>query len=90
MTTTKTLTVTLQHTSSIPGARWATPKGWEPLNQIAGADFVDGSWWGEESEEAGIVYFGEGADGEEIEANLDDLRVVSTGDCRVIGNVEIA
>ena len=90
MTTTKT--VRLKHNSSIPNARWCEPVGWEPQNTIEGAEFVDGSWWSEDSEEAGLVWFGErdayGAE-EVIEASLDDLRVASCGDCRVIGDVQL-
>lgn len=86
----KTLKVELQHTSSIPSARWCRPVGWEPTNQIDGAEFAAGSWWSEDSESAGLVWFGDinayGA-GETIDASLEDLRVASCGDCRVIGNV---
>lgn len=95
MTATKTLTVRLAHHSSIQGARWATPVGWEPANQIEGAEYAgDGSWWegsGEESNQqaAGLVCWAEGDEGEEIEVAADDLRVASCGDCRVIGPVEL-
>ena len=84
-----TINIRLGHKSSIPGARWATPIGWEPTNEISGAEFVDGSWWGEQEEEAGLVYFGEGSEGDEVECELGDLRVASCGDCRVIGGVQI-
>ena len=89
MAATKTLTVQLQHRSSIQQARWCQPVGWEPANKIEGAEFVDGSWWGETEEEAGLVCFVEGDEGDEIEVALDDLRVASCGDCRVIGEVEV-
>jgi hypothetical protein len=84
-----TVTITLGHRSSIAGARWCTPAGWEPENQIEGAEYINGSWWGEENEEAGIVYFGEGEEGDEITVAVEDLRVASCGDCRVIGPVQI-
>jgi len=86
-TTRKTLTVRLGHRSSISGARWCQPIGWEPANTIQGAEFIDGSWWGEE--EAGIVCFVAGDEDDEIEVELDDLRLASCGDCRVIGTVDI-
>lgn len=86
---TKQLKISVNHRSSIPGARWCTPVGWEPANEINGAEFLDGSWWSDHEEEAGIVYFGEASDGDEIEVSPNDLRVASTGDCRVIGRVEV-
>jgi len=91
MDETKTLTVILQHRSSIAGARWCEPVGWEPQNEIENAEFVDGGWWGDEEqgELAGLVCWSEGDEGEQIECRLDDLRVASTGDCRVIGAVRI-
>jgi hypothetical protein len=90
MKTTKTVTVRLMHDASIPNARWCVPVGWEPQNDIEGADFVDGSWWSDD-EEAGLVWFGDrNAYGVEevVVVSLDDLRVASCGDCRVIGEVE--
>jgi hypothetical protein len=83
-----TMKIRINHKSSVSGASWCTPIGWEPDNQIEEAEFVDGSWWSEESEEAGLLYFGEAQEGEEIEASFADLRVASCGDCRVIGEVE--
>ena len=88
-TATKTLTVKLMHRSSISGARWCQPIGWEPKNEIEGADFVDGSWWSDSEEEAGLVCFASGDEGDEIEVDADQLRVATTGDCRVVGTVEI-
>lgn len=91
-TTTTTVTVRLAHNAAIPGARWCQPVGWEPRNEIEGAEFVDGSWWSDSEEEAGLIWCGErdayGAE-EVIEATLDDLRVASCGDCRVIGEVKV-
>jgi hypothetical protein len=74
--------------SSVSGASWCVPVGWEPDNQIEGAEFVDGSWWTEESEEAGLLYFGDGEAGTEVEATFADIRVASCGNCQVIGEVE--
>jgi len=88
MTTTK-LTIALAHKSAIPGARWATPVGWEPANEIDGSEYLDGSWWSEDSETAGLLYFGAGSEGDTVEADADDLRVASTGNCRVIGQIEV-
>lgn len=84
----KTVKIRLLHRSAIPHARWCEPVGWEPTNRIEG-EWIDGGWWSETDEEAGIVWFGEGQEGDEVEADLDDLRVVSCGDCRVIGEVEL-
>lgn len=86
-----TVTVLLGHRSSIAGARWCRPVGWTPSNQIDGADWHDdGAWLSEDSEEAGLVVLGhDGSEGETVTVGLDDLRVASSGDCRVIGPVEI-
>lgn len=91
MTTTKTVKVRLLHNSSIPSARWCEPIDWQPANEIAGAEPCDGSWWSDDEQVAGLVWFGDrnayGAN-EVIHADLDDIRVASCGDCRVIGEVE--
>lgn len=91
-TKTKTIRVRLLHNASIPSARWCEPIGWEPANEIAGAELVDGAWWDADEQVAGLVWFGErDAYGHEevIDVTLDDLRVASCGDCRVIGEVEL-
>ncbi len=92
MKATKTLTVRLLHNASIPGARWCEPVGWEPANVVEGSELADGAWWNNDEQAAGLVWFGErdayGAN-EVKEANLDDLRVATCGDCRVIGAVEV-
>ena len=80
--------VRINHKSSVSGASWCVPIGWEPDNQIEGAKFVDGAWWSAESEEAGLLYFGDAEEGSEVDATFADLRVVSCGNCRVIGEVE--
>lgn len=88
----KTVTVIVLHQSSIPGATWVTPKGWEPANKISGAEFVEGSWWGDDSEEAGLVAWNlpeDAAEGDEIDIDLSELRVALCGDCRVLAAVEI-
>jgi hypothetical protein len=93
------LTVEIGHTSAIAGAKWCRPVGWSPRNVIEGADWDDteGVWWGDDGEAAGIIAFGD--DFAERFASrprsfvttvrLDDLRVASCGQCRVIGEVEI-
>lgn len=86
----KTITVRLMHNSSIPQARWAKPIGWEPQNEIGGSEYVDGSWWDEYEETAGIVCFAEGDEGDEIEVSVDECRIASTGNCRVIEKVKVA
>jgi hypothetical protein len=89
-TTTKTVTVRLLHESSIPGARWCEPIGWKPSNEIEGAEFSDGSYWEETEEVAGFVCFADGCKEDEIEVSLDDLRIASCGDCKVLGKVVLA
>lgn len=92
MNATKTLKVRLLHNASIPGARWCEPIGWEPVNEVEGSELVDGAWWDADEQTAGLVWFGHpdsyGAN-EVAEVSLDDLRVASCGDCRVVGEVEL-
>ncbi len=86
------LEVRLMHNASIPGARWCEPIGWEPSNVIEGAEMQDGTWWDDDNEVAGLVWFGDvNAYGtqEIIVTDIDDLRVASCGDCRVIGEVAL-
>lgn len=72
-------------------ANWCEPVGWSPASRIDGAEWLDGAWVTADSEAAGLVVYGHRDDaGEEIEVGLDDLRVVRSGDCRVIGEVEVA
>lgn len=91
-TTTKTVKVRLLHNAAIPAARWCEPVGWEPANVVEGSEMADGSWWDDNEETAGLVWFGDqnayGAN-EVIEANLDSLRVASCGNCRVIEAVRV-
>jgi len=86
----KLLIVKLGHRSSIPGARWCAPVGWKPANEIEDAEWIDGSWWSEHEEEAGLVCFSDAEEGREVAVSLDDLRVAACGDCRVIGEVQIS
>lgn len=81
--------VQLNHKCSIQGSRWCTPIGWEPSNNIEAAEFSEGSWWSETDELAGLVCFTADDEGEDdiVEVELSDLRVVSTGNCRVIDDV---
>jgi hypothetical protein len=80
------------HASSIPGARWCRPVGWSPRNAIDGAEWSDGdgAWLDENGDAAGIVVYGDHAEGDRVTVALDDLRVASCGDCRVVGEVEVA
>lgn len=81
------------HDSSIAHARWCRPVGWSPRNRVEGADWddADGVWIDEDGEAAGIVLYGhdDANKGDTVAARLDDMRVVSCGDCRVLGSVEI-
>jgi hypothetical protein len=54
---------------------------------ITGAEWSDGSWWKGWEEEASLVCFAQGEEGEEVAVDIDDLKVVRCGTCRVIGNV---
>jgi hypothetical protein len=83
--------VEVGHASSIPGARWCRPVGWSPRNAIDGADWIgeEGSWQDCDGDAAGIVIYGDQAEGDRVTVGLDDLRVASCGDCRVIGKVVI-
>lgn len=84
--------VRIGHASSVPHARWCRPIGWSPRNRVDGADWYDdGAWLDDDGETAGIVLFGgeDSAEGDTVTVSLDDLRVVSSGDCRVIGPVEV-
>jgi len=80
------------HASSIPGARWCRPVGWSPRNAIDGAEWSDGdgAWHDEHGDAAGIVIYGDHAEGDRVTVALDDLRVAACGDCRVVGEVEVA
>jgi hypothetical protein len=58
--------------------RWVSPVDWEPKRpaEFQGEEFTlyDGSIWGEEEEEAGIVLRGSIEEGEEKEVDLADLE----------------
>lgn len=86
-----TVAVLVGHRSGIAGARWCRPVGWSPRNRIEGAEWSDeaGAWNSEYEEEAGIVVFGHDNEGDTVTVGLDDLRVASSGECRVIGEVEV-
>lgn len=85
--------VTVGHRSGIAGARWCLPVGWSPRNRVLGAGWSDedGAWTTEGGEVAGLVVFTQDDEdeGETVTVGLDDLRVVSCGDCRVIGEVQV-
>ena len=84
-----TYEVEIGHRSSIAGAYWCKPIDWAPANQIDAAEFIDGSWWTDDEEIAGIVCFQQGEKGDCIEVTLDDLRVASCGDCRIIAEIQL-
>jgi len=71
------------------GARWCTPVGWVPANDIPGTRFDDGAWRSREREVAGIVYFTNGKEGQVVEANLDELGVAARVDWHVMENVVV-
>jgi hypothetical protein len=84
--------VEVGHAASIPGARWCRPVGWSPRNAIDGAEWSDGdgAWNDENGDAAGIVIYGNCSEGDRVTVGLDDLRVVTCGDCRVVGAVQVA
>lgn len=77
----KNVTVVVGHRSYIPVARWCRPVGWQPANQVEGAEWSapDGAWLDEEGEAGGVVVYGREDDeeGQEITVPLDALRVVT-------------
>jgi len=83
-----TVKIRLLHKSSLPGARWCEPIGWEPVNVIEGSIQEEGAWWdGNNENTAGLCWFGEpGENGHNdvVEVPLAELRVVSCGECRVL------
>lgn len=85
--------VKVRHCSSIPHARWCSPVGWSPRNAIEGAEWhdEDAAWLDDDGEAAGLVLFcgQEVSEGDTVTVELDELRIVSSGDCRVIGPVEV-
>jgi hypothetical protein len=87
------VTVTVGHRSGIAGARWCLPVGWSPRNRVEGADWSDedGCWQDADGDAAGLVVFTEDDEdeGETVTVGLDDIRVVSCGECRVIGEVQV-
>jgi hypothetical protein len=95
MESTTKLTIRVRHRSCIPGALWCRPVGWSPRNAVEGADWDDdtGAWWGDDGEAAAIIVLGFDEANHDrrvcAEVSLTDLRVVSAGDGRVIGGVEI-
>jgi hypothetical protein len=85
------LTVSVGHRSGIAGAHWCRPVGWSPRNRVEGADWSDegGAWTTEDGEAAGIVVFGHDEEGDTVTVEVDDLRVASSGECRVIDEVYV-
>ena len=87
-TKTKTVAVRLMHNTTLTRTRWCVPVGWEPANEIPGAEFIDGSYCDDQEEVAGIVCFADGCEGDEVEVELDDLRIASCG-CKVLEDVKL-
>lgn len=80
-TTTATVMVRASHQAcGRRNAWWVEPVGWKPVCPVEFAgdefDLIDGSVWGEEEEEAGLVFFGETEEGEELEVSIKDLNWV--------------
>jgi len=63
-------------------AHWVQPIDWTPQVpeefRREGFTLDEGSIWGQEEEEAGLVYFGEAEEGDTIEAAIGDLNWVYT------------
>ena len=85
-TATKTVTIETSHQSQGPrGICWVTPVGWEPAKpaEFAGDEYTldDGSIWGEEEEECGLVCLDPIPPGETVEVSLDRLSWVYSNCC---------
>ena len=85
-TATKTVIIEASHQSGGPrGICWVTPVGWEPVKpaEFAGDEYSEdeGSIWGDEEEEAGIVCLDPLVVGERTEVNLDRLSWVYSNCC---------
>lgn len=73
--------------SSFPGVQWCEPIGWEPTNVIEGSTLVDGVWWDDHEPAAGLGFLGEGRPEEVLDVDTDRLRVVASGEFRILGPV---
>lgn len=78
---------------TIPGSRWCEPIDWQPANDIPETIWVDGAWWDDTSEVAGVVcaYVVDdgGEEGSVVDADLDNLLVVRSFSGQVIGRVTV-
>jgi hypothetical protein len=85
--------IRLLHESSIPGSHWCQPIGWDPANKVEGAQYQDGTWWDSNddgNDAAGLLWFGDMIAygfNKVMDADLDDLRVASAGDVKILGKV---
>lgn len=83
----KTVQVQLLHSASVPGARWCSPIGWVPGNEIIGSVYEDGSWWDDSEETAGLIVLRAASEygwGDKAEVDVNDLRVASCGDVQIV------
>jgi hypothetical protein len=92
MVASKVLKVRVLGSSSIPNTRWCEPVDWEPKNEFAGSSYAEGAWWDDHEATAGLVWLGHGRKpnaGEILEVSPEELKVVSCGECRILGEVQL-
>lgn len=81
--------ILILHRTSISGAAWCKPVGWRPENVVAGGEYVDGSWWDEDGEVAGLAYYTDAEEGSEIEVDPNYIVLLGTPDMNDLGPVEL-
>ena len=81
--------IKIGHQSPMVGAHWCHPIGWSPANKISDTKFENGAWRNRDGEVAGIVYFTPLDEGEEVEVDLDDLRVAACGEWQILEEVTV-
>ena len=81
--------IKIGHQSPMVGAHWCHPIGWSPANKISDTKFENGAWRNDDGEVAGIVYFTPLNEGEEVEVDLDDLRVAACGEWEILEEVTV-
>lgn len=86
----ETYRIKIGHQSPMIGAHWCHPVGWQPGNQIADSQFINGSWRSGDNEVAGIIYFTPRHEGEEIDVAIEDLRVAACGEWEILEEVTAA
>lgn len=79
--------IRIGHPSPMVGARWCQPVGWTPENVVAGSEFSEGSWRDHGRETAALVYFTPLEEGQEVDVELDDLRVATCDEWKIIAKV---